>query len=90
MDFFNDNLPNVSTSEFHDHIIGHLVGLGWTQHDREKVKMVFEPMMSDQGKLRGITQTELERGLLTLKQYHAITDPRLLELKNIMNKYINK
>lgn len=88
--FFDDNIPHVSFQEFHEHILEYLAVHGWTEIERNKVKLVFEPMLGDEGKYKGIIQSEIDKGLDSLKEMHALPDDRLVALRAIMYEYLEK
>jgi hypothetical protein len=80
----------VSRDEFRKHIGNHLVSNGWSDTERERMKMVFDPLLSDEGTYHGITETELNDGLTSLKVHHALSDNKISDLRSIMGKYMKR
>ncbi len=82
--FWSSSKPSVSKTEFRERVMTHLSARGWSEYDREKVKMVFAGDLNEPGHQSGIDKKEIELGIETLRKNTDISDERLKDLKEFM------
>lgn len=82
--FWSDSKPSVSKTEFKERVLMHLEANGWSHEDKEKVKMVFDGDLNEDGSQAGIDKKEIEEGINVLKHSGHFSDSRLDDLKKHM------